>query len=105
MIEYNPITPEVLEALREISGKRVITGEDINPDYTHDDMPIYGIGMPEATIDVESTEEIAAIMKLCNEHQHPGHRPGRRHRPGRGCHSGPAGPGAVHLPDEPDPGL
>ena len=62
MIEYNPITPDVLEALREISGKRVITGEDINPDYTHDDMPIYGIGMPEATIDVESTEEIAAIM-------------------------------------------
>ena len=39
MIEYQPITPEVLEALREISGKRVITGEDINPDYTHDDMP------------------------------------------------------------------
>ena len=71
MIEYNPITPDVLEALREISGKRVITGEDINPDYTHDDMPIYGIGMPEATIDVESTEEIAAIMKLCNEHHIP----------------------------------
>ena len=71
MIEYQPITPEVLEALREISGKRVITGEDINPDYTHDDMPIYGIGMPEATIDVESTEEIAAIMKLCNKHHIP----------------------------------
>ena len=57
MIDYQPITPDVLEALRGISGKRVITGEDINPDYAHDAMPIYGIGMPEATIDVESTEE------------------------------------------------
>ena len=28
MIEYQPITPEVLEALREISGKREITNED-----------------------------------------------------------------------------
>ena len=71
MIEYQPITPDVLEALREISGKRLATGEDINPDYAHDAMPIYGIGMPEATIDVESTEEISAIMKLCNERHIP----------------------------------
>lgn len=40
MIEYQPITPDVLEALREISGKRLATGEDINPDYAHDAMPI-----------------------------------------------------------------
>lgn len=71
MIQYQPITPEILAQLREISGNRVIVGEDINPDYAHDDMPIYGIGMPEATIDVLSTEEISAIMKLCNTNHIP----------------------------------
>ena len=71
MIQYQPITPEILAQLREISGNRVIVGEDINPDYAHDDMPIYGIGMPEATIDVLSTEEISAIMKLCNANHIP----------------------------------
>ena len=71
MIEYNPVTPEILAQLKEISGKKVTIGEDINPDYTHDAMPIYGIGMPEVTIDVTSTEEIAAIMKLCNENHIP----------------------------------
>jgi glycolate oxidase len=71
MNQYETLTPEVLEELRAISGHRVITGEDLNPDYTHDDMPIYGIGMPEATIDVQSTEEISAIMKVCNAHHIP----------------------------------
>jgi glycolate oxidase len=71
MTEYNPITPDFLQKLFDIAGRRVVVGESINPDYTHDTMPIYGIGMPEATIDVNSTEEIAAIMKLCNEHHVP----------------------------------
>lgn len=71
MAEYQALTPEILEELRQIAGRRVVTGEDINPDYAHDDMPIYGIGRPEATIDVESTEEVSAIMKVCNAHHIP----------------------------------
>ncbi|WP_416181400.1 FAD-binding oxidoreductase [Acidaminococcus timonensis] len=71
MVDYQPITPEVLEELRAIAGSRVLTGEDINMDYTHDEMPIYGIGMPEASIDVTSTEEVSAIMKVCNAHHIP----------------------------------
>lgn len=71
MVDYQPITPKVLEELRAIAGSRVLTGEDINMDYTHDEMPIYGIGMPEASIDVTSTEEVSAIMKVCNAHHIP----------------------------------
>ena len=63
MTQYEAITPDILDELKAISGHRVIVGEEINPDYTHDDMPIYGLAMPEVTIDVTSTEEVSAIMK------------------------------------------
>ena len=68
---YNQVTPEIIEELKKISGDRVITGGDINPDYSRDEMPIYGTKMPDVTIDVTTTEEIAAIMKLCNENHIP----------------------------------
>jgi len=68
---YNQMTPEVLEQLKAIAGDRVITGADINPDYSRDEMPIYGTKMPDVTIDVQSTEEVAAIMKVCYENNIP----------------------------------
>ena len=71
MTQYEAITPDILDELKAISGHRVIVGEEINPDYTHDDMPIYGLAMPEVTIDVTSTEEVSAIMKVCARHHIP----------------------------------
>lgn len=71
MTVYNKLTPEILEELQKITGGRVVTGEDLNPDYGHDEMPIYGIHMPEASIDVQSTEEIAKIVKVCYDHNIP----------------------------------
>ncbi len=68
---YNQVTPEFIEKLKKISGDRVITGADINPDYSRDEMPIYGSKMPELTIDVTSTEEISEIMKVCYESNIP----------------------------------
>ena len=68
---YNQVTPEFVEELKKIAGDRVITGADINPDYSRDEMPIYGTKMPDVTIDVQSTEEVAAIMKLCYENNIP----------------------------------
>ena len=68
---YNQVTPEFVEELKKICGTRVITGADINPDYSHDEMPIYGSKMPDVTIDVQSTEEIAAVMKACYENNIP----------------------------------
>jgi len=71
MTAYNQITPDIIEELRAISGNRVIVGDDVNPDYARDEMPIYGTRMPDVTIDVLSTEEIASIVKICFAHLIP----------------------------------
>ena len=71
MAAYNQITPEIIEELKKVSGDRVIVGGDVNPDYSRDEMPIYGTKMPEVSIDVLSTEEVSGIMKVCYEHNIP----------------------------------
>ena len=65
MQKCKELTSQFLEELRGISGDRVIVGSEVNPDYAQDEMPIYGTQMPQASIDVLTTEEIAAIVKLC----------------------------------------
>lgn len=69
--DYQSVTPELIEKLKEISGDRVLTGAEVNPDYARDEMPIYGVHMPQVSIDVLSTEEISSIMKLCYENNIP----------------------------------
>ena len=71
MAQYNQVTPEFIEKLKEISGNHLYVGNDVNADYSRDEMPIYGTRMPEVAIDVTSTEEIAAIVKLCYEYNIP----------------------------------
>ncbi len=72
MSSYNRITPEIAEQMKAIVGPdRFFIGEGINDDYSHDEMPIYGKHLPEAVCEVESTEEVSALMKLCNENRIP----------------------------------
>ena len=72
MAQYNAVTPEIAEKLKAIVGaKRFFMGDDIDPNYSHDEMPIYGRKLPEAVCEVETTEEVSAIMKLCNENRIP----------------------------------
>jgi len=72
MSNYNKLTEELSAQLRDIVGAgRFTAGEAVNPDYSHDEMPIYGTHMPEAVCMVESTEEVSAIMKLCSENKIP----------------------------------
>ncbi len=71
MSEYNKITPEIIEALKKISGNHVLVGDEVNPDYSKDVMPIYGTRMPDVSIDVTSTEEIAGIVKICYDNNIP----------------------------------
>ena len=68
---YQTLTPELIQQLSDIAPGRVFTGSDINEDYSHDEMPIYGKAMPEAVVEALTTEEIAAVMKLCNENHIP----------------------------------
>ncbi|WP_085832184.1 FAD-binding oxidoreductase [Clostridium merdae] len=67
MSQYNKVTPELIEQFRKIAPNRVSVNADINDDFTHDEMPIYGKASPEVVIEATSTEEVAAVMKLCHE--------------------------------------
>ena len=71
MANYNPVTPEIIAQLEKVVPGRVVVGEDVNPDYSRDEMPIYGTRMPEVSIDVLTTEEVAGIMKVCYENNIP----------------------------------
>lgn len=67
---YNQLTPEIIDQIRAVSG-HVILGEDMNPDYAKDEMPIYGTHMPDLAVQPRSTEEVAAVMKICYENSIP----------------------------------
>ena len=72
MTEYKKLTPKITEKLRAVVGeKRFFAGEAIKEDYSHDEMPIYGKYMPEAVLQVLSTEEVSSILKICNENLIP----------------------------------
>lgn len=64
-VTYNKVTPELIEEFKKIVPGKVHEKEEMNEDYFHDEMPIYGKGIPEVVIDATSTEDIAAIVKLC----------------------------------------
>ena len=72
MATYNRITPEIAAQLRAVVGeKRYFEKDAIDPNYAHDEMPIYGKYMPEAAVDVETTEEVSGIMKICSDNKIP----------------------------------
>ena len=71
MAQYNQLTPEIVAQLQAAAPGRVVVGADVNPDYARDEMPIYGVKMPEVSIDATSTEEIAAVMKICYDNNIP----------------------------------
>ena len=54
--KYNEVTPEILEQFKAIVPGKVYAGEEINSDYFHDEMPIYGKGAPEVVIEATTTE-------------------------------------------------
>ena len=57
---YNQLTPEIIEEIKKV-----------NPDYAKDEMPIYGTHMPDLAVQPRSTEEVAAVMKICYENNIP----------------------------------
>ena len=71
MAEYNTLTPELIEQLKAAAPGHLLAGDEVNDDYSHDEMPIYGKRMPEALLLATSAEEIAAVMKICNENRIP----------------------------------
>ena len=72
MAKFNQITPEIAEQLKAVVGeKRFFAGDAVDPNYSHDEMPIYGKYYPEVAVDVESTEEVSGILKICSANRIP----------------------------------
>lgn len=67
----NKVNEEIVEKIRKVVSGKVYVGEQINPDYFRDEMPIYGTAKPDVLVDVHTTEEVSEIMKICNEHKIP----------------------------------
>lgn len=70
-MEFNKVTPEIIEQLKAIAPGRAFAGDEINEDYAHDEMRFYGQKLPDAVVEVISAEEVSAIVKLANEKNIP----------------------------------
>ena len=71
---YNPITADIVQTLRQISGERCVIYDD--PEqlerYGHDEISGSQYAhLPEVVVKPGSAEEISAIMKLANQEQIP----------------------------------
>ncbi|MFA6134090.1 MAG: FAD-linked oxidase C-terminal domain-containing protein [Phycisphaerae bacterium] len=71
---YNPITPAIVEQLKAIVGERYVVFGDsdrLEP-YSHDQIPEARYShAAEALVRPATADEIAAIMKLANQHHFP----------------------------------
>jgi glycolate oxidase len=71
-MQYKKLTNADVEKLKGIcSPERVHAWEEINEDYSHDEMPEYGYYMPGAVVEAVSTEEVSAVMKYAYENSIP----------------------------------
>ncbi|MCI1966209.1 MAG: FAD-binding oxidoreductase [Oscillospiraceae bacterium] len=69
---YQKIGAAGVEAIKSItSSKRVKVGEEILPEYCHDEMPEYGIFQPDLYVEAENTQEVSAVMKYGYDHNIP----------------------------------
>lgn len=71
MAQYNKITDEIKQQIQKVVSGKVYSGEEINEDFFRDEMPIYGKGIPELVVDVENTQEVSDVVKICYENTIP----------------------------------
>ncbi|MCO5410287.1 FAD-binding oxidoreductase [Ralstonia mojiangensis] len=65
-----PIPPAMLDALRTRFGDRISTTEAVRAHHGRDESA-YDPMLPDAVVFAQTTEEVAAIAKLCFEHEIP----------------------------------
>lgn len=71
MVEYNKVNDDIIKELKDAVSGKVYVGNEINEDFFHDEMPIYGQGIPDVLVDAKSAEEVSKILKICNENKIP----------------------------------
>ncbi|MEG1924277.1 MAG: FAD-binding oxidoreductase [Ruthenibacterium sp.] len=70
-MKFNKPTEEIIKQLGGAVNGRVYTGDAIKQDYAHDEMAIYGERMPDAVVEVISTQEVSSVCKICYENDIP----------------------------------
>jgi len=72
---YKKMDAKDLEFFKSVLNdpKRVLVGDQINPDYSHDEIDCVGVEekFPDVVLRVLSTEEVSKIMKYCNDNLIP----------------------------------
>ena len=72
MSTFAELSTELADQLKAIVGEDNFQfGEDVNEDFSRDEMPIYGTKMPQAVVFPTSTQEVSDIMKLCYDNDVP----------------------------------
>ncbi|MGI6215004.1 MAG: FAD-binding oxidoreductase [Christensenellales bacterium] len=71
MKKYKETDSNDIEFFKNLLNERVLYGETLNADYARDEMLEYGQFMPEAVLQVKSTDEVSQIMRYCNEKHIP----------------------------------
>ena len=69
MTEYNKVTPEFIDKLRDIVGAEFVftDAETLDKYKTDEETDERCFHLPDVVIAPANAEEIAAVMKLCNE--------------------------------------
>ena len=71
MTDYNKVDEQIIQQFRDYVSGKVYAGNDINEDFFHDEMPIYGSYQPDVLIEAKSTDDVSTILTICNEHKIP----------------------------------
>ncbi len=70
-MKYNKVNDEIKKQIESVVTGKVYTGKDINEDFFHDEMPIYGKGEPEIVVDVQTVDEVSKVVKICYDNNIP----------------------------------
>lgn len=69
---YKKVSPADVEYFKRVTAAdRVFVGDEINDDFTHDEMTEYGKYAPEVVIEVLNSEETSLIMRYAYENNIP----------------------------------
>jgi len=69
---YQKVRKEDISFLISVTAEdRVYSGQQINDDFTHDEMQEYGKFAPEVVVEATTTEEVSQIMKHAHANNIP----------------------------------
>ncbi len=68
---FKKLDPEILEQLKAAVTCKVVAGADVAEEYSHDEMPSAGTGMPDAVVVAASTEDVSAACRVLYENDIP----------------------------------